>query len=396
MKSTFALLSLACLAVSRPLSSTETSEQVFLGGLEEHSTNYPGFDIDLTSQRLIQLEGREPIWMTELEKIQVKAQGIKFFDITDAQDLGFSAHLRLQNKPTFPLPNATDKVKPILKTLSTEGPKENLAKFSSFRTRYYRSETGRQSQQWLLSKIQEYTEKYASKSLQNLITATEFKHSWGQNSIIVRINGSSITDDSVVIIGAHQDSTNMWPFLPAPGADDDGSGTTTILESYRALLAADFHPVRNVEFQWYSAEEGGLLGSQAIARDYELRNVNVFAMSQFDMTAWVKSGVREEVGIITDFVDEDLTEFNKKLVDMYLDIPWVGTKCGYACSDHASFSKAGYPSSFTIESAFENSNPHIHSVNDRIDVSPEFSFDHMLEFSKLAVAYVVELGGWTE
>jgi leucyl aminopeptidase len=43
-----------------------------------------------------------------------------------------------------------------------------------------------------------------------------------------------------------------------------------------------------------------------------------------------------------------LTEFNKKLVDMYLDIPWVDTKCGYACSDHASFSKAGYPSSFTI------------------------------------------------
>jgi len=188
----------------------------------------------------------------------------------------------------------------------------------------------------------------------------------------------------------------MWPFLPAPGADDDGSGSTTILESYRALLAANYRPVRNVEFQWYSAEEGGLLGSQAIAKDYEARNVNVIAMSQFDMTAWVKSGTREEVGIITDYVDEDLTEFNKKLVDMYLDIPWVPTRCVYACSDHASFSKAGYPSSFTIESAFENSNKHIHSADDRIDVSPEFSFEHMLEFSKLAVAYIVELGGWTE
>lgn len=31
-----------------------------------------------------------------------------------------------------------------------------------------------------------------------------------------------------------------------------------------------------------------------------------------------------------------------------------------------------------------------------IEYSSEFSFDHMLEFSKLAVAYVVELGGWTE
>lgn len=27
----------------------------------------------------------------------------------------------------------------------------------------------------------------------------------------------------------------------------------------------------------------------------------------------------------------------------------------------------------------------------RIDISTEFSFDHMLEFSKLAVAYVMEL-----
>jgi leucyl aminopeptidase len=30
-----------------------------------------------------------------------------------------------------------------------------LTKFSSFRTRYYRSDTGKQSQQWLLSQIKE-------------------------------------------------------------------------------------------------------------------------------------------------------------------------------------------------------------------------------------------------
>ena len=67
------------------------------------------------------------------------------------------------------------------------------------------------------------------------------------------------------------------------------------MEAYRALLAADFHPVRAVEFHWYSGEvctfikhpllyvimfqkEGGLLGSQAIAKDYEARSVNVLAM----------------------------------------------------------------------------------------------------------------------
>jgi len=30
----------------------------------------------------------------------------------------------------------------------------------------------------------------------------------------------------------------------------------------------------------------------------------------------------------------------------------------------------------------------------RIDISEEFSFDHMLEFSKLAVAFAIELAGW--
>lgn len=30
----------------------------------------------------------------------------------------------------------------------------------------------------------------------------------------------------------------------------------------------------------------------------------------------------------------------------------------------------------------------------RIDISDEFSFDHALEFSKLAVAFAIELGGW--
>lgn len=75
----------------------------------------------------------------------------------------------------------------------------------------------------------------------------------------------------------------MIPFLPAPGADDDGSGTVTILEAYRALLAAEYLPETPVEFHWYSAEEGGLLGSQAIAQRYAEEGKQVKAMVQMDM-----------------------------------------------------------------------------------------------------------------
>ena len=106
------------------------------------------------------------------------------------------------------------------------------------------------------------------------------------------------------------------------------------------------------------------MGSQAVANDYKARGVKVVAMSQFDMTAWVKKGTREEVGVITDYTDNKLTEFNKGLVEEYLSIPYVETQCGYACSDHASWNKNGYPAIFTIESSFANSNHHIHTANE--------------------------------
>ncbi|KAH7907012.1 hypothetical protein BJ138DRAFT_1093281 [Hygrophoropsis aurantiaca] len=398
MKSTNIALALATLVAvtATPLFSQNQrngQQVVLLDGQEfaiDTGAGESGFSLDLNAHRLVQLEGEEPVWMTELEKIEAKARGIKFFDITETQALGSS--LRTKSTPTYPALHAQKQVTSVIKTLSTEGPRKNLVKFSSYRNRYYRSDTGKQSQQWLLSKLEEITTETASPSLQSLISISEFKHSWGQHSIILRINGSS-SDERIVIIGAHQDSANMWPFLPAPGADDDGSGTVTIIEAYRALLVADFHPVRPVEFHWYSGEEGGLLGSQAVAQSYETHGAEVYSMSQFDMTAWVKKGTKEVVGIVVDYVDDALTHFNKKLIDEYLDIPYVETKCGYACSDHASWSKAGYPGTFSIESAFENDNPHVHSSSDRIDISDEFSFTHMLEFSKLAVAYVIELGG---
>ncbi|EPT01217.1 hypothetical protein FOMPIDRAFT_1120705 [Fomitopsis schrenkii] len=350
---------------------------------------YPGFDLDLNALRWVQLEGQDPVLMTELEKINLKAAGVKFFDITDTPELGkSSAYITA----TYPKPNNTDIVKPILKKLDIENLQTTLKAFSSFRTRSPAYQTGKQSQEWLVKAIKKIAKKHASKSLKKHISVHEFTHPWTQSSVIARINGYSNDDDGIIIIGAHQDSTNAWPFLPAPGADDDGSGSMCILEAYRALLAADFRPSRTIEFQWYAAEEAGLLGSQAIAQAYERRGVNVAGMSHFDMTAWIKNGTREEVGVVTDFVDANLTEFNKQLVDLYLDIPYVETKCGYACSDHASWTKAGYPTTFSAEGTMENwDREFVHTMNDRIDISDEFSFSHMLEFSKLAVAFAVEL-----
>jgi leucyl aminopeptidase len=153
------------------------------------------------------------------------------------------------------------------------------------------------------------------------VSAKHFKHSWGQNSIIATIPGKK---NSTVVIGAHQDSINLFlpSILAAPGADDDGSGTVTILEAFRVLLSSEAivkgEAENTVEFHWYSAEEGGLLGSQAIFSEYEKTGRDVRAMLQQDMTGYVQgtidAGKEESVGVITDFVDPSLTEFIKKVI----------------------------------------------------------------------------------
>jgi leucyl aminopeptidase len=143
-----------------------------------------------------------------------------------------------------------------------------------------------------------------------------------------------------------------------------------------------------LEFHWYSAEEGGLLGSQAIFQQYAKDKRDVRAMFQQDMTGYVKPGTTGSVGVITDYVDAGLTDFIKKVITAYCSIPYVTTKCGYACSDHASASKAGYPSAFVIESKMEDTSDYIHSTQDTMST---VNFDHVLEHAKMTVGFAYEL-----
>jgi len=294
-------------------------------------------------------------------------------DITEHKGLGTQiVASQSKSKPVFPAKvSQQSDVNPMLKNLTKTLMREHLEKFTSFHTRYYKSDYGRQSSEWLLKTVQD-TIKDAGAD-EHGVSAKHFTHSWGQNSIIATIPGQS---NSTVVIGAHQDSINLWfpSMLAAPGADDDGSGTVTILEAFRVLLQSKDivkgKAPNTIEFHWYSAEEGGLLGSQAIFSDYAQTKRDIKAMLQQDMTGFVQkttdAGKPESVGVIMDFVDPSLTAFIKKVIEEYCQIPWVETKCGYACSDHASASKAGYPSAFVIESEFKDSDDHIHGTEDLI------------------------------
>ncbi|KAJ7778602.1 peptidase [Mycena maculata] len=359
----------------------------------ENHHDEPGFDLNLDALRLVQFSlDEEPVWMTEREKLFAKAMGKEYLDITEAQSLGtFSEKRRF----TYPNPNSTI-VDGIIGNLTTSELRANLEHFSSFRTRYCHSETGRASSLWLQHKIRNYTAELASADQKPLISVELFEHAWKQPSVIVRMaSQDSVELDPITIVGAHCDSINIVnPYLPAPGADDDGSGTVTILEAYRVILLSGYIPTSPLEFHFYAAEECGLLGSQAIASAYEAAGKEVKGMVQFDMTAWIKAGSREEMAVITSSTDGALTSFQIKLIERYVDIPWVWEEYagGVGWTDHLPWTKAGYQTCHVLESVFKSANAYnIHGPSDTIDISPEFSFDHMLQYSKLAVAFAVEL-----
>ncbi|OBT65838.1 hypothetical protein VE03_05477 [Pseudogymnoascus sp. 23342-1-I1] len=380
---TLSVLALSATAINaRFVEKHETDQVVLTSDSGEDATKY-----------LIELSPGETRLVTEEDKWDLKRQNINFMDITDTQSLG-SYNIHASKKRVFPeAPVHQTALEPLLKTLSKSNMRADLEKFTSFYTRYYKSSYGAQSSAWLLETVTDLVG--AAGADKHGAHVKHFPHSWGQNSVIATIPGQS---DKTVVIGAHQDSINLFlpAFLPAPGADDDGSGTVTILEALRVLLTDEAvvqgNATNTIEFHWYSAEEGGLLGSQAIFSSYEKEGRDVRAMLQQDMTGYVQktldAGEPESVGVITDFVDPALTEFIKTVVTEYCDIPYVETKCGYACSDHASASKAGYPSAFVIESDFKYSDDKIHTQDDKIEY---LSFDHMLQHARLTLGLVYEL-----
>jgi len=337
------------------------------------------------ANRLIQFNETVYKWMTP-DQVYALAQksecgaGRGFMDITDFPNLGSIPVFRPKAIPVNPSHQAD--VDPLLQHLSSKAIGEVITHLSSYPTRYYRDATGKLSAEWLISQYIAYSVHRTD------VTVTLFPNTYTQPSYIARIEGSDPSKkDEIIVLGSHIDSISNG--ATAPGADDDASGTATVLEIFRVLSSFNFKPKRSIEFHGYAAEEVGLLGSQAIVSEYARQGKKVVAMLQLDMTAYTKPGVTPTIGIVTDFTDGDLNVFLRNLVSVYApSIKWSDTTCGYGCSDHASWNRAGYVAAFPFEGLFGNLNPFIHTVNDLIG---SLNLNHALNYANLGLSFLVEL-----
>ena len=74
--------------------------------------------------------------------------------------------------------------------------------------------------------------------------------------------------DEIYVIGAHYDSVN-WAgaTLPAPGADDNASGTAALIEIARVVRESGIVFDATIQFVAFASEELGVVGSAAFADD---------------------------------------------------------------------------------------------------------------------------------
>lgn len=204
-----------------------------------------------------------------------------------------------------------------------------------------------------------------------------------------------VNPGKVLIIGSHLDSTAGRPWSAeslVPGADDDGSGTVSVMEIARALSRLPLGcTVRLVHF---TGEEQGLYGSYAYSDKVAAAKTDLVAMIQLDMVGWcAKPGNRLD---IHDGKDRNgshaLVGYFMANVSRYgLNLKPVDTH-NHAVdnrSDHAGFHDHGYKAVLLSEEFTDDGfNPNYHSTRDRVAT---LNLPYMVEVIRLTIATACDL-----
>lgn len=271
----------------------------------------------------------------------------------------------------------------LLSQVSAENLKTWVTWMQDFGTRYHAASEPNRPVIQLEAKIKEILANSKLQYRVEQISHTRTK----QKSVKVTFPGT-VEPDKKIILGAHFDSIAGWGgWGDAPGADDNASGSSNLLEVIR-LVSQTKQPRRTIEFFWYAAEEAGLVGSKQIAQSYNDGGQRVLAVMQLDMTLFPGDGPFV-LGSVTDFTTPWVREFLKSINQAYFGFKMNEFECGYGCSDHASWYRQGYSTVAPFEARMDSMNRDIHSDRDRVSASS--NFEHSAAFSKLALAFALEL-----
>ena len=199
-------------------------------------------------------------------------------------------------------------------------------------------------------------------------TTQQFSSTYSKN-VVAEIAGAT-SPEKIIVIGAHYDSVNWADGATAssPGADDNASGTSGVIEAARVLLGGG--PYENtIRFVLFSGEEFGLLGSDYNAAQSSNSGEEIVAMLNMDMISYRKAGDTRDVDFATNNTSASLNNFCDAIGALY--VPSWASQFGVltaGSSDHAAYTSYGFPAAFLFED-LTDFYPAIHTATDSFGVS---------------------------
>ncbi len=200
------------------------------------------------------------------------------------------------------------------------------------------------------------------------------------------IKTGTVFPERVCMIGAHYDNLPTGSF--APGADDNASGCSAVLEAARILSEYDFP--NTIIFALWDEEELGLFGSNAYTSQPSIHGDSLLGYINLDMIGW-------------DGNDDNVSQVHVRPIGNSLGLQKIVVDCndlydiglsleivnpGSANTDHYSFWQKGYSAVGISEEYIGDFNPNWHSIT---DVLANFNLDYYDDNCRLAIASLTTL-----
>ncbi|MDL1877823.1 M20/M25/M40 family metallo-hydrolase [Cytophagia bacterium CHB2] len=225
-----------------------------------------------------------------------------------------------------------------------------------------------------------------------------------QNVIGVLEGSDASLKKEYVALGAHYDHVGVGTPINGDaiynGADDDGSGTVSILAIAEAF-AKGARPKRSLLFVWHAGEEKGLWGSKyftehptvpldkivaqlnldMVGRAQKANDANTALAKQHEVFVVGSKKMSTELGALSEAVNKAYYNlaFNYKYDD-----PKDPEKIFFR-SDHFNYALKGIPIIFYTDGEHED----YHKVTDHVE---KIDFENMLKISRTVYAMAQELG----
>ncbi len=219
----------------------------------------------------------------------------------------------------------------------------------------------------------------------------------GVNSanLIARLSGKN--PSKYYVVSAHLDSTAARSGTndPAPGADDNGSGTAAVLETARVLKSIGSQLTNSVEFVLFSGEEQGLYGSEYYASRITDPGA-VQGVFNMDMVGWnpASRGDCVQFGYLARNGGNILSDAAQNIDRTYgIQLKADSVLTNIMASDHGSFVRKGMKAILIsecvlMEGGVGTVQPNYHSTRDKPDT---LNYNQIEKTAKTVAGTIIDL-----